>query len=728
VVVVDYAHDNALFIEELNVLFSKIVARGFSYEIVFDEESADADNSSSEDTGGLIDKLRYAKALVLPVPRTNYTPEEITEIERFVAKGGRLLIVGDPTRTVAVDALNSIAGSFDVIFVNDYLYSLENNDNNYRNVVYTNIGDSPLTERLADGDQIVLYSAGSVRAPGNEIILGDETTHSSVSEGGRSTLASAALTTDNQVLAVGDLTFFNEPHSTAESNGMLISNIADFLTGGARDFELKDFPYFFNQEVDIVFEDTLVFNSQFDDSVVLKETLEALDHNVTFTESIGEEDDVIFVGRFDDTSAVQAYLEAANITVLDPDEQEEEDAAPLTEAEQTDQRLALIRETTPGEEERFVDGRIQIKGVGDLERGGSTLFYRHKEDGRNILIILSDTPDTNADAFELLLDNELADCLVSPNIAVCQTEEPGGELPPSLRSNRIDKILIVSDNDGRQRYETAQTSALEYRDALSDTYKLRVWFTAENQSPDIDELLDFDAIIWSTGNYWDDSISEEDVALLTKYIELGGNLIISGASVAFDWDHTDFLENVVHADYLNFAAQSDLELVLADHPIANNFEEGALITFIDTELDPEEPLEPDVVTHTPDARVIFQRGPTSEESGSASVIAYEDKRAKVAYFAFPVYLLPGQERALLINNTIDWFSKKALDLPDDSDYEPFDADDEEEEAGETEEGAEEEPTDEETGDETGEDDGGGEDEENGTEDENGTGDGNGEEG
>ena len=34
VVAVDYTHSNALFIEELNVLFSKIVSRGFKYEII----------------------------------------------------------------------------------------------------------------------------------------------------------------------------------------------------------------------------------------------------------------------------------------------------------------------------------------------------------------------------------------------------------------------------------------------------------------------------------------------------------------------------------------------------------------------------------------------------------------------------------------------------------------------------------------------------------------------
>ena len=185
--VVDYAHDNALFIEELNVLLSKIVGRGLNYEIVT------APTEDDSDKAGLAEKLRYAKALILPLPRTEYTTEEVTEIERFVEKGGRILIIGDPTRTVAVNALNSIAGSFDVVYANDYLYSLENNDNNYRNVIYTNFKDSPLTTGLGDDGKIIFYAGSSIHAPGEEIILGDETTHSSISEGGR-TMAAAVLT------------------------------------------------------------------------------------------------------------------------------------------------------------------------------------------------------------------------------------------------------------------------------------------------------------------------------------------------------------------------------------------------------------------------------------------------------------------------------------------------------------------------------------------------------
>ncbi len=661
VVAVDFAHDNALFAEELNTLFTKIVARGFTYEIAASSESDD------EETNGLIDKLRYAKALILPLPRKEYTADEVAEIERFVDKGGRVLLIGDPTRTVVVDALNSIAGSFDIVYVNDYLYSLDHNDNNYRNVIYTNFVDSPLTKDLAAGDKIIFYGGGSINAPGHELILGDETTHSSISEGGR-TMASAVLSGNEQVLALGDLTFFTEPYSAAEKNGTFINNIADFLTAGQRNFELKDFPYFLNPNVDIVYDNPLVFNSQFEDSVKLKESLEKIDRKVSFGDKITGENDVIFVGRFDEAEVVQNYLDEAGIVILSPDDK------PKTEEnvkeEPQDNRLTLVSDAPPGIEDRFVDGRIQIDGIGDLERGGSTLFYLHQEADRNILIILSDNPDTNADAFKILFDNELQDCVASPNLAVCQTEEPGGKLPPTLRSTRIDNILIVSDDTGRKR-EDAQTSALEYRDILDKSYRLDLWVTSERKSPTLDQLLEYDAVIWSTGDYWDDSIDEDDTAMLAKYVEFGGNLIMSGASIGFDWDHTEFLEKVAHADYLDFAEQKDIELVLPDHPIAKDFAEGTVITFTNTPSG--EKLEPDVVRHMPGSRVIFQRGPDSLQAGAASVIAYEDERAKIAYFAFPIYLLPEEAKSQLVNNTVDWFTKKPLDLPDEKDYKPYES-------------------------------------------------------
>jgi hypothetical protein len=680
VIAVDYTHSNALYIEELNVLFSKLVNRGFSYEIILgasDEGATDEGSGASP----LADKLRYAKALILPLPRTEYTPEEIAEIKNFVDKGGRVLIIGDPTRTVVVEALNSIAGVFGIIYSNDYLYSLSSNDNNYRNVAYTNFKESPLTKGLDKDSKVIFYGGGSLNAPGHEIILGDETTHSSISEGGR-IMAAAALTADDKVLALGDLTFFGEPYSAAESNGVFINNIADFLAGGQRDFELKDFPFYLNPAVDVVFDNSLVLNSQLDNSVKLKEFLEKNERTVTFTDKIGPENDVIFVGRFDQAEPVKDILAQGGITILGLDEQDENSDEAPAEAGPGEVRANLNSDTPPGEEDRFVTGRIRIKGVGELERGGATLFYLNQAEGRNALIILSDTPKTNTDGFDLLFENRLSDCRLSAAIAVCQTQEPDGQLPPSLRSKRIDKVLVVGGDSGRPRDEdNTQTGVVEFTEALSRTYQVDNWLISDKGSPDVDELLEYDAVVWSTGAYWDDSISEEDAALLSKYIELGGNLILSGASIGFDWDHTDFLTHVAHADYLTFAEQSDLELVLPDHPIAKDFPDPTVIAFSDV-VSGTEDLEPDVINNTPNARVIFQRGPQSDQPGAASVVAYEDDRSKVAYLAFPVYLLPVEERDLLVNNIMNWFTRKPLPLPDEKDYEPFEPEEPEPEATE----------------------------------------------
>ncbi len=687
VVVVDYSHSNAFFIEELNTLFSKVVARGFSVEVLLNPELAE-----EEEPQGLADKLRYAKALVLPVPRIEYTADEVLAIENFVERGGRVFIIGDPTRTVVVEALNSIASSFGIIFSNDYLYSLENNDNNYRNVVYTNFSDSPITAGLDDSSKVILYSGSSVNAPGYEVILGDDSVESSTSEGGRER-AAAVLTTEGQVLAIGDLTFFGEPYSAAENNGTLINNIADFLTSGQPEFKLTDFPIFFNTNVDIVFDDPLIFNNQFENAATLKEFLEAEDHTVNFVNEMGNENDVIFVGRYDAPENVAEFLEAANIAILPAEDEEElteeelaeeagEESEEDGEAEEGEgeemveadiEDVALVSDAPLEEEEEdlsFVEGRIQIEGIGELEQGGSSLFYLHQEDNRNILIILSDNSDTNEAAFDLLLDNELINCQAAPQIAVCQTEDPEGEkLPPSLRSNRIDKILVVADDDGKEQND-AQTSALEYQDAFSQTtYNTLVWSTTDEGSPDLDVLLDHDAVIWTTGDYWDDSIGADDTQLLMRYLELGGNLILSGSSIGFDWDHTEFLAGVAHADYLDFGEPKDIEISLPDHPIAFGFDEDTVIELLDTPS--EEPLNSDIVNYTSDARVIFRLGSDSQAPEAPAIIAYEDDRVKVAYYALPVYMLPPAERAQLVINTVDWFTRSALDLPSEFEYEPY---------------------------------------------------------
>jgi hypothetical protein len=244
---------------------------------------------------------------------------------------------------------------------------------------------------------------------------------------------------------------------------------------------------------------------------------------------------------------------------------------------------------------------------------------------------------------------------------------------------------------------------LDYYNVLSDTYQVDTWSTATDGYPTPGDILEYDALIWTTGDYWDDSVGAEGAELLSQYVEVGGNLILSGASIAFDWEHTDFLAAVPHAEYQGFGEQVDLEIDLMDHPLSKGLVDRSPIEFVEG---PSGELLPiDIVSNTSDARTVFRRGFDSEEPGAASVIAFEDNRTKVAYFAFPVYLLPDDAKTQLINNTVNWFRKKPLPLPGGEDYSPFEPDEDEA------------PADEDTGEEPDEDTG----QDNG-EDENGNGD------
>lgn len=243
-----------------------------------------------------------------------------------------------------------------------------------------------------------------------------------------------------------------------------------------------------------------------------------------------------------------------------------------------------------------------------------------------------------------------------------------------MRVEKIESILIVSDDDSRKTID-AMTALDAYLAILKDDFDVTTWVASEEEAKlTLDDLQAVDAVIWTTGDFWDDAPDEEDAALLESYVEEGGNLLISGGFIAFDWDHTSFIENVLHADYLGFEEQKDIELAAPGHPIARGFEESEVIEFV-APLSGET-YSPDVIAPLEGAEVIFVRGPASESPGEASIIVYQDSRSRVAYAAFPMFLMPEDEQTRMVKNVIRWFG---LPEPEETE-EPA----KEEESGETE--------------------------------------------
>ena len=210
-ILIDFSHSNRLSIEELSILASRLISRGLNVETL-NEES-------------LKEELPKAKGLIIACPAKKFSKEGKEAIEDFVKSGGKLLLIGDPTRK---SEINSLSLKFGLIFEADYLYNLKENDAYFRNIFISQFRENELTKGLK---KIVLYTAGSITCSDNcSIALTDENTFSSLIET-RKELSPIALTKESKVLAIYDFTFMIEPYNGICDNNRLISNIADWLAG-----------------------------------------------------------------------------------------------------------------------------------------------------------------------------------------------------------------------------------------------------------------------------------------------------------------------------------------------------------------------------------------------------------------------------------------------------------------------------------------------------------------
>lgn len=209
-VLIDSAHGNQFAKGELDALLSRILSRGAGFEIL-------------SDSSRLGERLKDAKALVVIAPAIAYSSDDRKEVKDFVNRGGRLLLIADPSRE---SEINSLANQFKVLFHNDYLYNLRENDGNYQYIYIKDFKPSGITKKL---EKIAFYTACSIYPGEKGIAMADQNTHSSKVEAQGN--LSPMVFIDQKILAIGDLTFLLSPYDSSWDNSRLISNIADFLTG-----------------------------------------------------------------------------------------------------------------------------------------------------------------------------------------------------------------------------------------------------------------------------------------------------------------------------------------------------------------------------------------------------------------------------------------------------------------------------------------------------------------
>lgn len=485
-VLLDQAHKNAFTLDEIGYLDGRIAARG-------------ADLVSYTE-GDLATALRAVNAFVVITPLERFSAEEVQAVQSFVRRGGRLLLLGDPTRynivveedlftfNVFVETdkipLNSLANSFDIIFNGDYLYNTSENEGNFRNIIVNEAGfaDGPLT---ADLEQVVLYGSHSLQVGvGAEALLaGDDNTWSSATDraGG---LSLAATSANGQVLAIGDIQFLMDPYYTVWDNGRFIAQIADFLTEPIqRDYSVADFPYFFAEEIDLVYTGAPQLGPDaFDEIITLQASLREADKALNLSTAAGQSGDTIYLGLYNQSEDVATLLADAGITLtIDPailtdvetaaleeaadaDEVAEDEDAAAEESETDEEPTDEESEDEAPADEASFDRLIQSE-LGNVQMSGTALILLDESDGQRRLVVLAASKDGLESAVNRLLDlipfnasYALADCLLQDKLALC---------PSDVTNEEVEAELITGgqlEDDGEDEEEPADDEEEEAAD------------------------------------------------------------------------------------------------------------------------------------------------------------------------------------------------------------------------------------------------------------------------
>ena len=462
-VLLDEAHRNNFSLDDISYLDGRLSARG--YELL-------------HYTGGdLARQLRPVTAFITITPLEAFSAAEIQALTRFVDRGGRLLMVGDPTRfevvidesdpfafTFQLDSdripLNSLANEFDLIFNGDYLYNTVENEGNFRNIILRQ--DEPSDNLLlADVTKLAFYSAQSLQVGPTAVplITADENTWSSATDrpGG---LVVAATGRDGRVLAVGDIHFFNNPYFTVYDNSRFIAHVADFLTeSDERQLTLGDFPYFYQQPVNLIYTGSPDLGAgAFDDIIALQGAFQRVDIPLTLATEPQPNHDTLYLGLYNQADDVADVLASAGITLtIEPPVLTEAAMPPSDEETPTPEPEEEADEKADAEETAV---RLVQSSLGNVQMSGTALVVlAEEEDGRRRVVVLAASREGLENIVSRLLDlipldveEALAGCLLQDPIALCPTDVANEAIEAELLTSDVETTAEptetpVSDDD-----------------------------------------------------------------------------------------------------------------------------------------------------------------------------------------------------------------------------------------------------------------------------------------
>lgn len=205
-------------------------------KLIFELAKMNVSVSFASSWGDASSRLGDASALIVASPTIPYSTSEVDVIEKFVEKGGLLLLFFDPAweyigleglRSEIIAPINSLSTEFGLSFAKGYLYNEAEYFGIYRNIYIRNFGNHALTQGL---NSLVLFTAAGIYSADKGIAWASSETYSSVAERADEYAVVAAVRGGKgTVIAVGDLTFLMEPYCYVEDNYKFLVNIASLI-------------------------------------------------------------------------------------------------------------------------------------------------------------------------------------------------------------------------------------------------------------------------------------------------------------------------------------------------------------------------------------------------------------------------------------------------------------------------------------------------------------------
>ncbi|MFC6757085.1 DUF4350 domain-containing protein [Halomicroarcula sp. GCM10025894] len=189
---------------------------------------------------GLNSTLSEADAYIVFGASQPFSESDAAGLKAFTDAGGRVVLMDEPRQQVPQGLFGASGGSFGapppnpllsvsneygVTYENGYLYNMDDNANNYRNVYATPSGNSELTEGV---DRVVLHESVAVNG-GEPVLTATEGTTLSTT---RESDTYGVLSRSGNFVTVGDASIFDQEYLYHADNEVLVSNLLDFLVSG----------------------------------------------------------------------------------------------------------------------------------------------------------------------------------------------------------------------------------------------------------------------------------------------------------------------------------------------------------------------------------------------------------------------------------------------------------------------------------------------------------------